>query len=77
MQYWAYENWRAHGHRTTIHEAICSFCQNGKGLAGGTRPDNGEWHNLGEFERQDEAMAHACTLFPKESISPCGHCCQL
>lgn len=42
--FWVYENWRAHGHRHTIHLADCGFCNHGQGVAGGTRPDNGRWH---------------------------------
>jgi hypothetical protein len=44
MAYWVYENWRAHGHRATVHEADCSHCRNGEGQRGGTRADNGKWH---------------------------------
>ena len=32
---WAYENWRAHGHRATVHRGECSMCNEGAGVHGG------------------------------------------
>jgi hypothetical protein len=49
MIFYAYENWRAHGHRVTVHTASCAFCNDGRGARGGSRADNGKWHKLGEF----------------------------
>jgi hypothetical protein len=57
--YWAYENWRAGGHKITVHNADCRFCNRGKGLNGGTRADNGTWHELGDFPSPSEALARA------------------
>jgi hypothetical protein len=57
--YWAYENWRANGHRVTVHDAACRFCNHGNGLNGGTRADNGTWHKLGDFASASEALEHA------------------
>ena len=52
--YYVYENWRARGHRVVIHQASCGFCNNGKGISTGTRPDNGKWH--GPLSLLDEAV---------------------
>jgi len=41
--YWVYENWRARGHKAVIHLDECGFCNNGRGVTTGTRPDNGRW----------------------------------
>jgi hypothetical protein len=54
--YWAYENWRAHGHRVTVHVAVCGHCNNGTGR-GGTALANGRW--LGPFLTVGEALAAA------------------
>jgi hypothetical protein len=55
MNYWTYENWRARGHRAMVHAGSCAFCNHGKGLAGGTRADNGKWH--GPFDSLTSAKA--------------------
>lgn len=52
MKYFAYVNWRAHGHITEMHRHDCPFCNEGKGIAGGTRSDNGQWLKLGEFDEK-------------------------
>lgn len=36
MPYYTYENWRAKGHRATVHVGSCGFCKGGKGMAGGS-----------------------------------------
>ncbi|HKY53827.1 MAG TPA: hypothetical protein VJM08_05935 [Anaerolineales bacterium] len=59
MAYYIYENWRAKGHRTMIHLSDCHFCNNGKGLAGETRPDNGKWH--GPYKDLESAESFART----------------
>lgn len=59
MIFHAYENWRAHGHRVTVHAASCAFCNDGRGACGGPRTDNGKWHKLGEFVSCEEALACA------------------
>jgi len=47
VEFWVYENWRAHGHRATVHRGDCAHCNHGSGQHGGTRSDNGRW--LGPF----------------------------
>jgi hypothetical protein len=39
----AYENWRAHGHRATVHRGGCSMCNQGAGVHGGGETPNGKW----------------------------------
>jgi hypothetical protein len=60
VEYWVYENRRAHGHRTTLHVAACVHCNHGAGQRGGTRPDNGEWH--GPFATLAAAEAKAAAI---------------
>ncbi len=74
MKYFAYENWRAHGHITKVHRHDCPFCNDGMGMAGGTRPDNGQWLDLGEFERQEDALAAARTRVAQGTVRLCGAC---
>ena len=57
MSYWVYENWRAHGHRATVHRSECGHCNDGAGQHGGTRADNGRW--LGPFNTAEEAGSAA------------------
>lgn len=42
--FWAYENWRAHGHCATVHRGECSMCNDGTGVHGGGETRNGKWH---------------------------------
>lgn len=58
--YWVYENWRAHGHRATVHLGVCSHCKDGKGQKNGTSPANGEWH--GPYRSSAEAVGKAQAL---------------
>jgi len=74
MEYFAYENWRAHGHITKVHRHDCPFCNKGRGMAGGTRPDNGRWLELGEFETLEDALAAAQTLVTHGTVRLCGTC---
>jgi hypothetical protein len=53
--YWVYENWRAHGHRATIHRSDCGFCNDGTGVHGGGQTSNGRWH--GRFTSAGEARS--------------------
>ncbi len=57
MTYWVYENWRAHGHRATVHREECGHCNDGAGQSGGTRADNGRWG--GPYTSVDKAVAAA------------------
>lgn len=71
MTYWVYENWRAGAKKAKTHFAHCSYCNYGKGIKGGTRPDNGKW--VGSFDTFEDAIAHARqTGFP--NIEPCKVC---
>ena len=54
-QYWVYENWRAHGHRATVHRGDCGHCNHGSGVHAGSGTHNGSWH--GPFSTADEAAA--------------------
>jgi DksA/TraR C4-type zinc finger protein len=58
--FWVYENWRARGHRVRVHASQCRFCNGGRGLSTGTRPDNGLWH--GPFDALERATAFANSL---------------
>jgi hypothetical protein len=58
-KFWAYENWRANGHCVKVHEASCRCCNGGIGQRGGTRADNGKWHELGVFASTEEAVESA------------------
>lgn len=48
MTYWVYENWVAEGHTAYVHEAGCSFCNDGAGCHPGAGEENGQW--LGPFD---------------------------
>lgn len=72
MIFYAYENWRAHGHRITVHTASCAFCNNGRGARGGTRSDNGTWHKLGEFASPEEALECASRITSAPTARLCG-----
>ena len=75
MRYYAYENWRANGHLVKIHVSECSFCNTGRGLAGGTRPDNGQWLDLGECRGKERAKQKARDLIKARDSQFCRHCC--
>jgi len=53
--FYACENWRAHGHRVTVHVASCPFCNDGRGVRGGTSASNGtcgtNWVSLPRLRR--------------------------
>jgi hypothetical protein len=55
--FWVYENWRAHGHRATVHRSDCRSCNSGAGVHGGTLTPNGKWH--GPYQSLDEARSAA------------------
>ena len=40
--FWAYENWRAHGHIAKIHRGECGSCNDGAGIHGGGQTPNGK-----------------------------------
>jgi hypothetical protein len=74
MRYFAYENWRAHGHVTKVHTADCPFCKGGLGLSGGTRPDNGRLIDLGDLLGVEEAVAAAKKSARESAVKKCGVC---
>ena len=81
MKYYAYENWRVNGHHVTIHVSGCRSCNDGQGRAGGTRPDNGQWLDLGEWQAREEAQERARDLAQPNTLNRgvsfhfCKHCC--
>jgi len=70
MSYWVYENWRAHGHRATVHRGDCGHCNDGAGQRGGTRGDNGRW--LGPYK--SAADADAVARATGSETRRCGSC---
>jgi hypothetical protein len=69
-RYWVYENWRARGHGAVIQRSACAFCRDGRGVKGGTRPDNGRW--IGAFKSRDEA--EAASRGTDASVRFCAFC---
>jgi len=57
MTFWVYENWRAHGHRATVHRSQCGHCNGGLGRSGEPVTPNGRWH--GPFTSFDDAVGGA------------------
>lgn len=56
-RFWVYENWRANGHRATVHRADCGHCNDGIGQQRGTNPSNGQW--LGPHSTAEDAVTAA------------------
>ena len=74
MNIYAYENWRAHGHIVKLHREDCTFCNQGRGLAGGTRKDNGRWIPLGQHETLAAAWRVAKATTGAPTIRNCKVC---
>jgi hypothetical protein len=74
MRYFAYENWRAHGHVVKVHLPACPFCNDGTGLAGGTRRDNGRWLELDECSSVAQAVAVARQRTGAPEVRACRTC---
>lgn len=72
--YYAYENWRAHGHVTKVHRRDCRDCNDGHGRDGGTRADNGRWIALGNLDSPDDALAEARALVNGGTVRFCRNC---
>lgn len=70
MEFWTYENWRARGHRATVHLGSCGSCNHGSGIQGGGETPNGKWH--GPFESFDAALAAISQ--GSVDIRKCGKC---
>ena len=75
--YWAYENWRADGHRMTVHASHCPFCKDGQGVRGGTARANGAWRSLGECSSREEALGRAASLVPGVEPQLCNFVTEL
>lgn len=74
MVFFAYENWRANGHRTTLHLPACPSCNHGKVLAGGTRPDNGRWFKLDRATTLENATRQARIVSGAPKVNLCKKC---
>lgn len=69
MAHWFYENW-VHD-KCVVHKAVCSFCNDGRGVHGGISQDSGRWH--GPFQDREAATSDAKRT-GRTHISECGHC---
>ena len=67
-RYWVYVN--EPNDKALVHEAICSYCNDGKGVAAEKLASNGRWH--GPFTK-DQAKQTALKS-GKSKIQWCGHC---
>jgi hypothetical protein len=67
-EFYSYENW-VHGYGR-VHLGNCRFCNRGKGLFGGGRTPNGEWH--GPYGSAGLARAAISTRIL--DIKPCAFC---
>ena len=56
--YWVYENWTHR--RIRVHQAECSFCNDGHGLGVGTNGKNDQWY--GGYVSRDLAWAQVQQL---------------
>lgn len=70
MKYYIYENWQAEGHKARIHNAECSFCNNGKGFHPDASDENGRWH--GAFDSLEAALEAATNT--GANVSKCKKC---
>jgi hypothetical protein len=68
--FWAYENWRAHGHRATIHRGDCGACNHDAGVHGGGETAHGRWH--GPFRSSDQARSDAG--YRGAEVRDCARC---
>jgi hypothetical protein len=73
-RFWVYENWRARGHRASIHRAHCSHCNDGRGRSnGGYSRNNAAWH--GPILSLDAAESYAARLgIHVNDVSHCSFC---
>ncbi len=74
MQYYAYENWQADGHKVKVHRESCPHCNGGRGQKGGTNPKYGRWRMLGEHEEPNGALVAARRAIRIENVTFCGSC---
>ena len=70
MVFYVYGNWVAEGHKATIHQGCCGFCNNGKGAHACTNSINGKWR--GPYQTSKEALnfAQSKTI----DVRRCGFC---
>ena len=67
-QFWVYIN--EPNNKALVHEAQCSFCNDGRGMDEDSSPFNGQW--IGPHDRQRaEQLALSSG---KADIRWCGHC---
>jgi len=72
VPYWIYENWQAGPHKAVIHEAGCSFCNDGLGRSNGTADTRyGRWR--GPYASRTLAW-DAARRMPAEDRRECSRC---
>lgn len=69
VQYWVYENWTHE--KAMIHEGRCSYCNDGRGIHGGSGNRNGRWH--GPFGSRNEAERKAAAT-GRQLVRACKSC---
>jgi hypothetical protein len=57
-RYWVYENWTHK--RVRVHDANCSYCNDGRGIQASHSGRNDKWH--GPFDERSTAFAVAARL---------------
>lgn len=68
--YWVYENWTHK--KAIVHKADCSFCNQGRGIHGGSSERNGRWLRE-EFQNREDAF-RAAKQTGQQNVNGCGHC---
>ena len=68
IEFYSYENW--HHEYARVHIGGCRFCNHGRGLFGGGRTPNGEWH--GPF--RSAALARGAVSNRVSDIQDCSFC---
>lgn len=73
--YWVYENWTQQ--RIRVHQAGCTFCNDGKGIGRGTNGTNDAWY--GRFATRDSAWLKVGELPSRRrggdwDIADCKNC---
>ena len=80
MTFYAYENWRARGHRVRVHRGECAYCNHGKGKTGHADPANAAWHKLEDCNDVASALEAARALprvTAQTDFGPCAFCIKL
>ena len=68
-RYWVYVNHPTD--KALVHEAGCSFCNDGRGMVEDKSRFNGEWH--GPYDEPGAALRKARGT-GKSTVRWCGHC---